>query len=97
MPAAYEYYIEASTSQTFRDGLNKMEKLGFITDAILWLQMGDIRNKIVHYYLPGQTQKMFDVIMGPFIAEMKAAKEKIDHLFKKNNPKKFCVKRSLGV
>lgn len=28
---------------------------------------------------------------------MKAAKEKIDRLFKKNNPKKFCVKRSLAI
>lgn len=77
----YEYYSEASTSQTFRDGLNKMEKLGLITDATLWLQMRDVRNKIVHDYLPGQTQKMFDDIMGAFFAEMKMSKGKIDGLF----------------
>ena len=78
----YEYYTEASTSKTFRDGLNKMEKLGLITDATLWLKMRDVRNKIVHDYLPGQTQKMFGNIMGPFFAELKITKTKIDGFFK---------------
>ncbi len=76
----YEYYTEACASQTFRDGLNKMEKLGLISDVSLWLQMRDIRNQIVHDYLPNQRQKMFDDITGPFFAEITSSKVKIDKL-----------------
>ena len=76
----YEYYNYAVASDTFRDGLNKMAKLGLITDVILWMKMRDVRNKIVHDYLPEQTQAMYGSMMNEFFAELNKTKAKIDQL-----------------
>lgn len=48
----YEYYLQAEQSQSFRHGLHQMEKLGLISNIDIWLDMRDIRNKIVHDYVP---------------------------------------------
>ena len=74
----HEYYHYAVASDTFRDGLNKMAKLGLITDVILWMKMRDVRNKIVHDYLPEQTKAMYDSIMNEFFSELSKTKKKID-------------------
>lgn len=76
----YEYYHYAVVSDTFRDGLNKMAKLGLITEVILWMKMRDVRNKIVHDYLPEQTKAMHDSIMNEFFCELSKTKEKIDRI-----------------
>ena len=39
-----------------------MEKLRLVGSASLWLEMRNIRNRIVHDYLPEQTAQMFDLI-----------------------------------
>ena len=36
-----------------------MEKLGLVSQAECWLSMRNIRNRIVHDYLPEQTAQMF--------------------------------------
>lgn len=76
----YEYYTESSNSQTYRDGLNKMAKLGLIRDVMLWLKMRDVRNKVVHDYLPAQTQQLFYEIMTVFFEELQFTKMQIDKI-----------------
>ena len=74
---AYEYQNFADKSLTLRDGLNVMEKVGLITQVPIWMDMRDVRNRIVHDYLPEQTKDMFDLIMTTFYEELKFTKEKI--------------------
>jgi len=57
-------------SETTRDLLNRMEKLGWVSDARLWLTMRNIRNRIVHDYLPEQTAQMYAEISGPYGTEL---------------------------
>lgn len=76
----YEYRNYADKSATLRDGLNVMEKVELITNTPIWMSMRDVRNRIVHDYLPEQTKEMFDSIMGEFYAELKFSKSKIDSL-----------------
>ncbi len=44
--------------------LNRMEKIGLVRDAELWLAMRNTRNRIVHDYLPEQIAQMFETISG---------------------------------
>jgi hypothetical protein len=57
-------------SETTRNLLNRMEKLGWVSDASLWLTMRNIRNRIVHDYLPEQTAQMYAEISGPYGTEL---------------------------
>jgi hypothetical protein len=82
----YEYYHEAVVSETFRDGLNKMEKLGLVSNVRLWMRMRDVRNKIVHDYASEQTGSIFDQIMGAFFMELTVSKHQIDQLMIKLTP-----------
>ena len=66
----YEMLHEAVASDTLRDRLHRMEKLGLISATSLWLDMRDVRNRIVHDYLPEQVAEMFGQITGPFAAEL---------------------------
>lgn len=61
---SYEKLVEGENSDTLRDLLNRMEKLDLITSVIRWLEMRDIRNRIVHDYLPEKVKKIYDSIMG---------------------------------
>lgn len=47
-----------------------MEKIGLVGDATLWLTMRNVRNRIVHDYLPTQTAQLFAEIAGPYGAEL---------------------------
>ncbi|MDM8566718.1 nucleotidyltransferase substrate binding protein [Candidatus Halobeggiatoa sp. HSG11] len=76
----YEYYKFSLTSDTLRDRLNLMEKLGLITSTPLWMEMRDTRNRIVHDYLPEQTKDIYERIMSKYFAELKYSKSKIDNL-----------------
>lgn len=57
-------------SDTTRNLLNRMEKLGWVSDASLWLTMRNVRNRIVHDYLPDQTAQMYAEISGPYGSEL---------------------------
>ena len=74
----YEYKNYADKSITLRDGFNVMEKVELITNTPIWMRMRDVRNRIVHDYLPEQTKDMFDSIMGEFYRELKYSKGRID-------------------
>jgi uncharacterized protein with HEPN domain len=57
-----------------------MEKLDFIDDVITWMKMRDVRNRIVHDYLPDEIKKIYDSIMGPFGKQLQKVKKKIEGL-----------------
>lgn len=66
----YEYYLRAEQSQTLRDGLHQMEKLDVISSLDVWLEMRDIRNRIVHDYVPEKIAQMYALIRKDFFAEL---------------------------
>ncbi len=47
-----------------------MEKLGVVSSAARWMQMRNIRNRIVHDYLPEQVAEMFDLLTRVFSPEL---------------------------
>jgi hypothetical protein len=60
----------AEQSDTTRRLLNRMEKLGLVSNAELWMSMRNVRNRIVHDYLPEQTAEMFGLISGVYGSEL---------------------------
>lgn len=58
-------------SASTREMLDRMEKLGWVSSAELWMTMRSIRNKIVPDYLPEQVAEMFRLIAGPFAVELR--------------------------
>jgi len=77
---SYERYLYGENSETVRDLLNRMEKSDMIESTYLWMEMRDIRNRIVHDYLPEQIKKIYDLIMGKFSKELKQVKSNIVQL-----------------
>ena len=65
----YEYYLQAEQSQSFRDGLHRMEKLGLISTVDVWIDMRNIRNKIVHDYIAEDIGLIYELIRGEFYNE----------------------------
>jgi hypothetical protein len=76
----YDIYQSVTKSDTDRDLLNLMAKLELVTTTTLWINMRDVRNKIVHDYLPEQTKDLFDAIMGEFYKELKYSQKQIEKL-----------------
>lgn len=60
----------AEQSESTRSLLDRMEKLGVVSSAALWMQMRNIRNRIVHDYLPEQVAEMFDLLTRVFSPEL---------------------------
>lgn len=77
---SYEQLQYADSSETTRDLLNRMEKLRLISSTIKWIEMRELRNRIVHDYLPEQIKEMYDLIMIDFKQELQFVKEKISKL-----------------
>jgi len=73
---SYEKLMYGENSETLRDLLNRMEKLKWISSVILWMEMRDVRNRIVHGYLPEEIKDIYDSIMGTFGKELLSLKEK---------------------
>jgi uncharacterized protein with HEPN domain len=65
-----EYELFAENSESTRSLLDRMEKLGEVSAAPLWMQMRNIRNRIVHDYLPQQVAEMFELIAVVFAPEL---------------------------
>ncbi|MBU0561316.1 MAG: nucleotidyltransferase substrate binding protein [Bacteroidetes bacterium] len=76
----YEYYFFTIKSDTYRDLLLSMVKQKLISSVEIWIDMRDIRNRIVHDYLPGQIKDIFDLIMCEFQKELLELKNKIEHV-----------------
>ena len=77
---SYEMFMYGENSDTLRDLLHRMEKLDFIDTTIIWMKMRDVRNRIVHDYLPDEIKKIYDSIMGPFGNQLLKVKKKIEGL-----------------
>ncbi|HVO72508.1 MAG TPA: nucleotidyltransferase substrate binding protein [Ignavibacteriaceae bacterium] len=73
----YEYYLNAAASGTFRDLLLNMQKQNLISSLEIWIDMRDIRNRIVHEYLPHEVKNIYDLIMGEFKDEILTSAGKI--------------------
>jgi uncharacterized protein YutE (UPF0331/DUF86 family) len=74
----YNYYLNTVSAETYRDLLLNMEKLNIISSTGIWVDMRDIRNRVVHDYLPHQIKEIYDLIMGEFKDELLLAKQKIE-------------------
>ncbi len=74
---SYEKLMYGENSETIRDLLNRMGKLEIISSITLWMQMRDIRNRIVHDYLPEEIKDMYDEIMDAFGKELLRLKTKL--------------------
>jgi len=77
---SYEYYLYTISSDTYRDLLLKMEKVNLISSTAIWVDMRDIRNRVVHDYLPNQIKNIFDLIMGEFGNELLQVKGKVEKI-----------------
>ena len=75
---SYEKLMYGEISETLRDLLNRMEKLEIISSITLWMQMRDVRNRIVHDYLPEEIKDMYDEIMGSFGKELLRLKGRLE-------------------
>ncbi|HLP58783.1 MAG TPA: nucleotidyltransferase substrate binding protein [Candidatus Deferrimicrobium sp.] len=79
---SYEKLMYGENSETIRDLLHRMEKLDFIDSVEQWLEMRDIRNRIVHDYLPDDIKEIYDSIMGPFGKQLRKVRKKIKVIIK---------------
>lgn len=73
---SYERLQFAENSDALRDLLNRMEKLEMVSSVEVWFRMRDVRNRIVHDYLPHEIKVMYDDIMGLFGQELIGCAEK---------------------
>lgn len=73
----YEYYLFTISSDTFRDLLLNMEKQNMISSIDIWIEMRDLRNRIVHVYLPDQIKSIYDLVTSDFKNELILVKQNI--------------------
>ena len=81
---SYEILMFAETSETLRDQLNRMEKLNLITETSTWMAMRDVRNRIVHDYLPEDVKQIYQEIRGKFSDELFFMRTQISQLTELN-------------
>jgi hypothetical protein len=74
---SYERAMFAENSDTLRDLLSRMHKLSLVSSVQLWIAMRDIRNRLVHDYLPEKLKELNDMIMGEMGAELSSVKIKV--------------------
>ena len=70
-------------SDTLRDLLNRMARLDLISSITLWMQIRDVRNRIVHDYLPQDIQDLYDTIITIFGKELLNLKKILLHIILK--------------
>jgi len=67
----WERVREADVSETFRDLLLRMEKVGFIGDLATWITLRDLRNRVVHDYLPDEIAALYAAIIAEAVPEFR--------------------------
>jgi hypothetical protein len=80
----YELYLYAENSSSLRDMLLRMEKHKIITSVDRWFEMRDLRNRLIHDYLPEQLVGMYILIGGTFAEELVYVAEKLRALNQEN-------------
>jgi hypothetical protein len=77
----WERVHEADVSETFRDLLLRMEKVGLISGLTTWISLRDLRHRVVHDYLPDELAALYAAIIGEAVPEFRrletAASEKL--------------------
>jgi hypothetical protein len=76
----YERLMFAEYSDTLRDLLNRMHKLDLISGVEMWIELRDVRNRVVHDYLPEQLESLYALMTGPFADELMALRDKLVRL-----------------
>jgi len=67
----WERVREANVSDTYRDLLLRMEKLGLISGLAEWIALRDLRNRVVHDYLPDELAALYAAIIGEAVPEFR--------------------------
>lgn len=67
----WERVREANISETFRDQLLRMEKVGFISDVGMWISLRDLRSRVVHDYLPDALADLYAAIIDEALPELR--------------------------
>ena len=67
----WERAREANVSETYRDLLLRMEKLGLISGLAEWIALRDLRNRVVHDYLPDELAALYAAIIGEAVPEFR--------------------------
>lgn len=60
----------AVNTESYRDLLGNAAKWGLIGDVEQWFRMRDLRNRIVHDYLPEQLAEIYALIVGEYAPEL---------------------------
>lgn len=76
----YERLMFAESSDTLRDLLNRMHKLDLISGVEVWIELRDVRNRVVHDYLPEQLASLYALMTGSFAGELRTLRAKLDRL-----------------
>lgn len=74
---AYERMMFADSSETYRDLLQRAHKQGMIASPSLWFDMRDLRNRILHDYLPDRLEELYTLISGPYGAALTSLKTRL--------------------
>ncbi len=77
---SYERFVQGVQSDTFRDTLHVVRKTDLISDVEIWMDMRDVRNRIVHDYSPEQRARLYAEIRGRFFDELQHVVRRIDQL-----------------
>lgn len=67
----WERVREAAVSETFHDLLLRMEKIGFISGLTTWIALRDLRNRVVHDYLPDELAALYAAIVEEAVPEFR--------------------------
>lgn len=76
----WERLREAAPSDTFRDLLQRAEKVGLISSTSQWISLRDLRNRIAHEYLPAEVAKIYAVMVGEGATEFARLRQVVAHL-----------------
>lgn len=64
-------------SESYRDLLGNAAKWGMISDVDLWFRMRELRNRIVHDYLPEKLAAIYVLIVGSYAPELLRLREEL--------------------
>lgn len=67
----WERVREAAASETFRDLLLRMEKLDLVSSHDRWIALRDLRNRVVHDYLPTELAALYGLIVAEAVPEFR--------------------------
>ena len=67
----------AVNSESYRDLLGNAAKWNLIGDIEQWFRMHDLRNRIVHDYLPEKLAEIYALIVGEYAPELLRLRDRL--------------------